>query len=140
MTEQALGTIVFYADEKHSKPLERMSLQGTFQVGSEGNDGLLNLWLPLVFYRVEPSRPLRVSDHAESLEIALFKKVAGSEHLVWSNRPVVDNPKGLAEFEYFSGQIELNVFPWGDGLYVIRAFAKTESVADGELEVILIGE
>jgi hypothetical protein len=135
MTEQALGTIVFYGDEKHSEPLERVTIWGAFLV-SEENDGLLNLWVPTIFYRATPRRPLRLGDRGENLEIALFKKVGGSEHLVWSSDSFVNNPEGLAEFVSFSGQIKLNVFPWGTGHYVVRAFANTDTIADGELEMI----
>jgi len=137
MTEQALGTIIFYTDKKHSETLDRINLQGTFQVGGKENEGLLNLWLPPIFYRAAPRQPLRISNHEENLEIALLKKVGGREHLVWSDRPQVNNPEGLGEFDSFSGQIILKVFPWGGGRYVVRAFVGAAVLADGELEVVL---
>jgi hypothetical protein len=139
MTDQALGTIALYADEKHSNPLERSYLQGSkVDFATEANDGIINLWLPAIFYKAVPLRPLKVGSAEESLELALFKKVGGEEHLVWSSgKKPIDNPKGLADFDFFWGLIELAVFPWGPGRYVVRAFADAETIAEGELEVAL---
>ena len=138
MVDMLPGTIVFYADQKHSEPLKRIHLKLTgFGDGSNEGD-IINLRLPTFFYESRPLSPLRVDGASpEGPEIAIFKLVAGSEHLVWSDRTDkdIDNPEGLASFDTFWGQIELGVFPWGPGRYTVRAFVGTEQIAAGEIEV-----